>query len=216
MADQLNMNGLSLGGNSYRPPHMRGKIGGDSMAGPGQGPAPGAPGINGSAWARYATTLTFYKPFTRLLTFSLVTTVATLLEHLLKTGDQTLRRRRSPLDKVDLVDLADLPRDRAAGTSNKSHLLIHKHMVPQAATVVVVVGEEQLAAVVMEDGLMESTLLDQSTHAWSGSCLVFQMTQPSNKRVLTSRSMMIFPLKLPATMFQNQSSSSPTLLSTTI
>jgi hypothetical protein len=50
MADQLNMNGLNLGGagepRSYIPPHMRGKMG---------GPAPAAPaangGMNGSAWA---------------------------------------------------------------------------------------------------------------------------------------------------------------------
>ncbi|KAH8763944.1 ATP-dependent RNA helicase ded1 [Hyaloscypha sp. PMI_1271] len=59
MADQLNMNGLSLNGGpgeqrSYIPPHMRAKMG--------AGPAPGGPppaggppamngGINGSAWA---------------------------------------------------------------------------------------------------------------------------------------------------------------------
>jgi ATP-dependent RNA helicase DDX3X len=49
MADQLNMNGLSLGGpgeqRSYIPPHMRGKMGGPA-------PAPAMNGgINGSAWA---------------------------------------------------------------------------------------------------------------------------------------------------------------------
>jgi len=53
MADQLNMNGLSLNGGpgeqrSYIPPHMRAKMG--------SGPAPGGPpamngGVNGSAWA---------------------------------------------------------------------------------------------------------------------------------------------------------------------
>jgi ATP-dependent RNA helicase DDX3X len=55
MADNLNMNGLSLGAgdarsapgaSSYIPPHMRGKVGGPA-------PTNGAPpaGINGSAWA---------------------------------------------------------------------------------------------------------------------------------------------------------------------
>ncbi|KAF4621503.1 hypothetical protein G7Y89_g14570 [Cudoniella acicularis] len=51
MADQLNMNGLSLNGGpgerqSYIPPHMRGKMGG-----PAPGPPPMNGGINGSAWA---------------------------------------------------------------------------------------------------------------------------------------------------------------------
>jgi ATP-dependent RNA helicase DDX3X len=54
MADQLNMNGLSLNGaeqRSYIPPHMRGKMGG-----PPAGPLPngGPPPMNGlpdSAWA---------------------------------------------------------------------------------------------------------------------------------------------------------------------
>jgi ATP-dependent RNA helicase DDX3X len=55
MADNLNMNGLNLGGSndarasgasSYIPPHMRGKVGGPT-------PTNGGPpaGINGSAWA---------------------------------------------------------------------------------------------------------------------------------------------------------------------
>lgn len=56
MADQINMNGLNLGGpgepRSYIPPHMRGKVGGPA---PGPAPVNGAPpmngGINGSAWA---------------------------------------------------------------------------------------------------------------------------------------------------------------------
>ncbi|RQM05466.1 hypothetical protein DH86_00002011 [Scytalidium sp. 3C] len=53
MADQLNMNGLSLGGQaetrSYIPPHMRAKMnqGGPHAANGGPPPA----GINGSAWA---------------------------------------------------------------------------------------------------------------------------------------------------------------------
>ena len=69
MADQLNMNGLSLNGSqhanggpgfsqgrqSYIPPHMRGS----SKPGPGPAPGPGGldgtpmsggPGMNGSAW----------------------------------------------------------------------------------------------------------------------------------------------------------------------
>jgi ATP-dependent RNA helicase DDX3X len=56
MADQINMNGLSLGGpgeqRSYIPPHMRGKMGA-----PGAAPAMNGTstslngGINGSAWA---------------------------------------------------------------------------------------------------------------------------------------------------------------------
>jgi ATP-dependent RNA helicase DDX3X len=59
MAEQLNINGLSLGEpRSYIPPHMRGKVGGPAP-GPGPaGPLPGqngtaAPngGMNGSAWA---------------------------------------------------------------------------------------------------------------------------------------------------------------------
>lgn len=64
MADQINMGGLNLndqhsgiGGRSYIPPHMRGKMGGPAPGGPapgGPGPAPGGPpmnGINNSAWA---------------------------------------------------------------------------------------------------------------------------------------------------------------------
>lgn len=60
MADQLNMNGLSLGGpgeqRSYIPPHMRAKIGGPTPAGPpavngGPPPMNTNGGINGSAWA---------------------------------------------------------------------------------------------------------------------------------------------------------------------
>ena len=58
MADQLNMNGLSLNGGaeqrSYIPPHMRGKMGAGPVPG-GPPPAGGPPamngGINGSAWA---------------------------------------------------------------------------------------------------------------------------------------------------------------------
>jgi ATP-dependent RNA helicase DDX3X len=57
MADQLNMNGLNLGGagepRSYIPPHMRGKVGGPPAPG-GPQPVNGGPpmngGINGSAW----------------------------------------------------------------------------------------------------------------------------------------------------------------------
>lgn len=57
MAENLNMNGLSLGGapepRSYIPPHMRGKPGGAAPAGPAPvmngAAAPG--GMNGSAWA---------------------------------------------------------------------------------------------------------------------------------------------------------------------
>ncbi|KAH7408898.1 ATP-dependent RNA helicase ded1 [Cadophora sp. MPI-SDFR-AT-0126] len=56
MADQLNMGNLSLGGagepRSYIPPHMRGKMGGPTPAGPPNGgPPPMNGGINGSAWA---------------------------------------------------------------------------------------------------------------------------------------------------------------------
>lgn len=52
MADQLNINGLNLGGpgepRSYIPPHMRGKAGGPAPS----GPAPALNGgMNGSAWA---------------------------------------------------------------------------------------------------------------------------------------------------------------------
>jgi ATP-dependent RNA helicase DDX3X len=61
MADQLNMNGLSLGEQrSYIPPHMRGKMGGAPPAGipqvDGQGPAPAANGggMGASAWAQPA------------------------------------------------------------------------------------------------------------------------------------------------------------------
>ncbi|KAI0430852.1 DEAD-domain-containing protein [Xylaria sp. FL1042] len=60
MADQLNMNGLSLndqpppppaGGRSYIPPHMRGKMGaGGNAMGPGPSPA-AMNGLNNSAWA---------------------------------------------------------------------------------------------------------------------------------------------------------------------
>ncbi|GAP87666.2 putative ATP-dependent RNA helicase ded1 [Rosellinia necatrix] len=61
MAEQLNMNGLNLndqappsvGGRSYVPPHMRGKMGagGNGPMGP-PGPPPGAMnGLNNSAWA---------------------------------------------------------------------------------------------------------------------------------------------------------------------
>lgn len=53
MADQLNMNGLSLNGGeprSYIPPHMRGKVG---AAPPGVNGAPPSMngGVNGGAWA---------------------------------------------------------------------------------------------------------------------------------------------------------------------
>jgi ATP-dependent RNA helicase DDX3X len=58
MADQLNMNGLSLNGGpgeqrSYIPPHMRGKMGGPAPGGPpvNGGPPPMNGGMNGSAWA---------------------------------------------------------------------------------------------------------------------------------------------------------------------
>jgi len=57
MADQLNMNGLSLNGGateqrSYIPPHMRGKMGGPTPGGPPVGGPPALNGgINGSAWA---------------------------------------------------------------------------------------------------------------------------------------------------------------------
>jgi ATP-dependent RNA helicase DDX3X len=55
MADQLNMNGLSLNGpgpeqRSYIPPHMRGKIGGPVPQGANGGPPPMNGGLNGSAW----------------------------------------------------------------------------------------------------------------------------------------------------------------------
>jgi len=62
MAEQLNMNGLSLGEQrSYIPPHMRGKMGGAPPAGPppmdGPGPAVSAgSGLNASAWAATSTT----------------------------------------------------------------------------------------------------------------------------------------------------------------
>jgi len=53
MADQLNMNGLNLGGpgeqRSYIPPHMRGKAGGPPAANGGPPPALNG-GIGGSAW----------------------------------------------------------------------------------------------------------------------------------------------------------------------
>ncbi len=60
MADQLDMNGLSLNGSqarSYIPPHLRGAMGGPPTGPP--GPAPGMDGgppvmkngVNGSAWA---------------------------------------------------------------------------------------------------------------------------------------------------------------------
>jgi ATP-dependent RNA helicase DDX3X len=63
MADQLNMNGLNLGGpgeqRSYIPPHMRGKMGGPAPSGPppgmNGGPPPMNGGMNGSAWAAPAT-----------------------------------------------------------------------------------------------------------------------------------------------------------------
>jgi ATP-dependent RNA helicase DDX3X len=56
MADQLNMNGLSLGGpgeqRSYIPPHMRGKMGTPGAAPSMNGTAAAMNGgINGSAWA---------------------------------------------------------------------------------------------------------------------------------------------------------------------
>jgi ATP-dependent RNA helicase DDX3X len=67
MADQLNMNGLSLndskhagpnGGmprSTYIPPHLRGRGGGPPMNNmDGAGPAPGAANLNGSAWASNA------------------------------------------------------------------------------------------------------------------------------------------------------------------
>ncbi|KFY63062.1 hypothetical protein V496_04224 [Pseudogymnoascus sp. VKM F-4515 (FW-2607)] len=62
MADQLNMNGLSLGEQrSYIPPHMRGKMGGAPPAGipqvDGPGPTPAAAnggGMGASAWAQPA------------------------------------------------------------------------------------------------------------------------------------------------------------------
>jgi ATP-dependent RNA helicase DDX3X len=63
MADQLNMNGLSLGEQrSYIPPHMRGKMGGAPPAAipqvDGPGPAPAAAanggGMGASAWAQPA------------------------------------------------------------------------------------------------------------------------------------------------------------------
>jgi ATP-dependent RNA helicase DDX3X len=58
MADQLNMNGLSLNGGpgeqraSYIPPHMRGKPNGPAPGGPAaaNGGPPMNGGINGSAW----------------------------------------------------------------------------------------------------------------------------------------------------------------------
>lgn len=59
MADQLNMNGLSLGEQrSYIPPHMRGKMGAATsgmpqLDGPGSGPAANG-GMNASAWAQPA------------------------------------------------------------------------------------------------------------------------------------------------------------------
>ncbi|CZS99696.1 probable ATP-dependent RNA helicase ded1 [Rhynchosporium graminicola] len=56
MADQLNMNGLNMGGpgepRSYIPPHMRGKMGGPAPQGPPNGgPPPMNGGMNESAWA---------------------------------------------------------------------------------------------------------------------------------------------------------------------
>lgn len=55
MADQLNMNGLNLGGpgeqRSYIPPHMRGKMGGPQPTNGGPPPAAALNGgIGGSAW----------------------------------------------------------------------------------------------------------------------------------------------------------------------
>jgi ATP-dependent RNA helicase DDX3X len=61
MADQLNMNGLSLGEQrSYIPPHMRGKIAAASNAPAGipqmdgPGPTPNGGGMGSSAWAQPA------------------------------------------------------------------------------------------------------------------------------------------------------------------
>jgi ATP-dependent RNA helicase DDX3X len=55
MADQLNMNGLSLGGpgeqRSYIPPHMRGKMGAPGAAPAMNGTSSLNGGISGSAWA---------------------------------------------------------------------------------------------------------------------------------------------------------------------
>lgn len=56
MADQLNMNSLSLGGpgeqRSYIPPHMRGKMGAPGAAPTMNGASATLNGgINGSAWA---------------------------------------------------------------------------------------------------------------------------------------------------------------------
>lgn len=66
MADNLNMNGLSLndsrhapvGRSAYIPPHLRGSstrgpppMMGMDGAGPDHGPNGGAQGLNGSAWA---------------------------------------------------------------------------------------------------------------------------------------------------------------------
>jgi ATP-dependent RNA helicase DDX3X len=54
MADQLNMNGLNLGGagepRSYIPPHMRGKMGGMPAGPPAQGLNGGPPPLNGGSW----------------------------------------------------------------------------------------------------------------------------------------------------------------------
>ena len=51
MADQLNMNGLSLNGGSYIPPHMRGKIGAAGPQAVNGGPPSMNGGLPGSAWA---------------------------------------------------------------------------------------------------------------------------------------------------------------------
>lgn len=67
-----------------------------------------------------------------------------------------------------------------------------------------------------DNGAMESTLLDQLTHVLSESCLVFSMTQLSNRLVSTLRSTTTFQSKHLVTMFQNQSQPSLTHLLMTI
>ena len=83
---------------------------------------------------------------------------------------------------------------------------------PVAAAAVVL----QHAVAVMDNGVMESTLLARPTHVSSVSFSVLQMTQPSNKLVSTSRNTTISPSRLPVPTFLSPFSGSPTLLLTII
>jgi hypothetical protein len=106
--------------------------------------------------------------------------------------------------------------DDQAGTQLAKPLPSTEMHTETHPAVVVAADLSLLAEVEPDNGEMASTLLDPQTHVKSVSFSASRTTQASNKPVSTSRSTMTSQLKLPATTFQSQFSSSPTHLSMTI